>query len=58
MFEHLEFYAGYEQAVQCTGMPFFQVPGNHDVDNAAMTDETSVETFTRRLASAAATGNW
>jgi hypothetical protein len=47
MFEHLEFYAGYAQAVQRTGIPFFQVPGNHDVDNTALTDETSVETFTR-----------
>jgi hypothetical protein len=49
MFEHLEFYPGYEQAVQRTGIPFFQVAGNHDVNNTAQTDETSVETFTGRF---------
>jgi hypothetical protein len=49
MFDHLEFNAGYEEAVRRTGMPFFQVVGNHDVDNIALTDETSVETFTRHF---------
>jgi len=49
MFDHLEFFPDYEKAVQRTGIPFFQVLGNHDVDNVARTDEASVETFLRHF---------
>ena len=49
MFDHLELYPGYEQAVQRTGIPFFQVLGNHDVDGVARTDEASAETFFRHF---------
>jgi hypothetical protein len=45
MFDNLELYPEYEKAVQRTGVPFFQVLGNHDVDVIAKTDEASAETF-------------
>lgn len=45
MFDNLEFYPEYERAVQRMGVPFFQVVGNHDLDQDNLTDETSTETF-------------
>ncbi|MEO1654435.1 MAG: calcineurin-like phosphoesterase family protein, partial [Bacteroidota bacterium] len=45
MFDHLELYPEYEKAVQKMGIPGFQVVGNHDVNVAAKTEETSVKTF-------------
>lgn len=49
MFDHLQFFPDYEKAVQRTGIPFFQVLGNHDVDGIARTDEASAETFLRHF---------
>jgi hypothetical protein len=47
MFENLSLLPEYEDAVKQMGIPFFQVIGNHDVDNQAQTDELSVGTFLR-----------
>ena len=45
MFDRLELYPQYEEAVRQTGIPFFQVIGNHDLDFDALTDEGSAATF-------------
>jgi hypothetical protein len=45
MFNNLSFYPQYETAVKDTGIPFFQVLGNHDCEVMAKTDELSVRTF-------------
>lgn len=45
MFDHLEFFPEYEQAIAKTGLPYFQVLGNHDVDRLSKTDEYSHLTF-------------
>lgn len=44
MYDNLELFPRYEEAVRATGVPFFQVVGNHDLDPAS-TDEGSVKTF-------------
>jgi hypothetical protein len=45
MYHDLSLYPDYEDAVRKTGIPFFQVVGNHDLDQLS-TDEASVTTFT------------
>lgn len=45
MFDNLELYPDYERAVVKTGIPFFQVVGNHDLDQKAPSDEGSTFTF-------------
>ena len=45
MFDDLALYPQYEQAVQQTGIPFFQAIGNHDLNYEALTDEGSAATF-------------
>ena len=45
MFDRLELFPQYEEAVRRTGIPFFQVLGNHDVEILARTDEASARTF-------------
>lgn len=45
MYDRLEFFPEYEKAVSKTGLPHFQVFGNHDVDNIYKTDEYSHLTF-------------
>ena len=45
MFDHLDLYPEYERAVAAMGLPFFQVIGNHDLDQEGMTDEASARTF-------------
>jgi hypothetical protein len=47
MFDRLEYFPQYEKGIQATGVPFFQVLGNHDVDVLARTDEASTATFLR-----------
>lgn len=49
MFDNLELYPEWERAVERSGVPFFQVVGNHDLDMANRTDEASTETFTGRF---------
>lgn len=45
MFDHLELFPEYEKAIAKTGLPYFQVLGNHDVDGLSRTDEKSHLTF-------------
>lgn len=45
MYDKLELFPEYEKAVAKTGLPFFQVFGNHDVDSMYKTDELSHLTF-------------
>jgi len=45
MFDRLELFPQYEEAVRRMGIPFFQVLGNHDVEILAKTDQTSARTF-------------
>jgi hypothetical protein len=49
MFDRLELYPDYERAVARTEVPFFQVVGNHDLDQTARTDEDSTATFARHF---------
>jgi hypothetical protein len=45
MYDHLELFPEYERAVAATGIPFFQVLGNHDQNQDRPTDEGSTDTF-------------
>ncbi len=45
MFDRLEFFPDYEQAIQKTSIPFFQVLGNHDVERLAQSDELAAASF-------------
>ena len=49
VYDHPEFYPGYEEGVSRMGMPFFQVLGNHDMDQSSFTDALSTATFKRRF---------
>ena len=49
MFDRLDLFPQYEEAVRRTGIPFFQVLGNHDVEVLARTDESSAQTFRTRF---------
>ena len=49
MWDHLELFPEYERGVLAMGVPFFQVLGNHDMDPAALTDDTSAATFAERF---------
>jgi hypothetical protein len=45
MFDDLTLYPQYERAVSGMGIPFFQVVGNHDLDQAAPSDRETTRTF-------------
>ncbi|AEV99164.1 metallophosphoesterase [Niastella koreensis] len=45
VFDHFELFADYKEAVATTGIPFFQVIGNHDINYEARSDEQSADTF-------------
>ncbi|NLI46592.1 MAG: hypothetical protein GX414_05735 [Acidobacteria bacterium] len=47
VYDHPELLAGYTAAVTATGLPFFQVLGNHDVAPDARTDGRSAGPFLR-----------
>ncbi len=47
MFDNLSLYPEYERGIEQIGIPFFQVVGNHDLDQENGTDETSTKTFSR-----------
>jgi hypothetical protein len=49
MYDHLELYPEYERGVARTGIPFFQVLGNHDQNQDRLTDEESTETFSQHF---------
>lgn len=45
MYDHLALFPRYEEAVAAMGIPFFQVIGNHDLEQEALTDPGSAATF-------------
>lgn len=45
MFDHLELYPEYERAVARLGIPFFQVVGNHDLNQDVATNGLSTRTY-------------
>lgn len=49
MYDDLTLYPEYERAVSRTGVPFFQVVGNHDLLFDARTDEGTTATFERHF---------
>lgn len=49
MFDDLSLYPDYEQGVREIGIPFFQVVGNHDLDQDGGSDLASTATFTQRF---------
>src|SRR5512145_2123695 len=48
MYDHLELFPEYERGAARTGIPYFQVVGNHDLDMDALTDPLSTRTFVQR----------
>ncbi|MEI6946411.1 calcineurin-like phosphoesterase family protein [Paraflavisolibacter sp. H34] len=49
VWDHHELYASYKQALQITGIPFFNVIGNHDMDIDARADDFSARTFKQQF---------
>jgi hypothetical protein len=49
MYDDLSLYPEYERAVAATGIPFFQVVGNHDLDFNAPADQHTTRTFERHF---------
>ncbi|WP_161888230.1 calcineurin-like phosphoesterase C-terminal domain-containing protein [Pontibacter russatus] len=45
VWDKFELFEDYQQAVATTGIPFFQVLGNHDMDVEVRTDDLSGQTF-------------
>jgi hypothetical protein len=45
VFDHFELFPDYKQAVEVTGVPYYQLIGNHDQDYTARTDDGSQATF-------------
>jgi len=45
VFDHFELFDDYKQAVAITGIPFYQLIGNHDMDYTARSDDGSQATF-------------
>ncbi|UOG75332.1 calcineurin-like phosphoesterase family protein [Hymenobacter tibetensis] len=45
VWDHFEIFEDYKEGVASTGIPFFQVIGNHDMDLTARTDDHSADTF-------------
>lgn len=50
VWDKFELFAGYKEAIEATGVTFFNVIGNHDMDiKTARTDEWSAETFKKQF---------
>ncbi len=49
VWDKFELFADYKEAVGATGVPFFNVIGNHDMDIDARTDELSAATFKKQF---------
>lgn len=49
VWDHFELYADYKEAIGQTGIPFFNVIGNHDLDLDARTDDYSARTFKQQF---------
>ncbi|MDF0717134.1 calcineurin-like phosphoesterase family protein [Muricauda sp. 334s03] len=47
IFDQLDLFKDYNQAIKETDIPFFQVVGNHDMDLGTRSDEFSTTTFNR-----------
>ena len=49
VWDKFELFAGYKEAIEMTGVTFFNVIGNHDMDLDARTDELSSKTFKKQF---------
>jgi hypothetical protein len=49
VWDKFELFEGYKQAVEMTGVTFFNVIGNHDMDIDARTDDYSAATFKKQF---------
>ena len=49
VWDHFELFEDYKQAVEISGIPFFNVIGNHDMDLDARSDEHSAKTFKQQF---------
>jgi C terminal of Calcineurin-like phosphoesterase/N terminal of Calcineurin-like phosphoesterase len=49
VWDKFELFEGYKQAIDTTGVTFFNVIGNHDMDLDARTDELSAKTFKKQF---------
>lgn len=49
VWDHFELFEDYKQAIGMTGVPFFNVIGNHDMDLDARTDDYSSKTFKQQF---------
>ncbi|MBO0952694.1 calcineurin-like phosphoesterase C-terminal domain-containing protein [Fibrella forsythiae] len=49
VWDHFELYADYKEAIGMTGVPFFNVIGNHDLDLDARSDDYSAKTFKQQF---------
>lgn len=45
VYDHLDLFKEYNQGIEATGIPFFQVVGNHDLDFKVRTDDQTTSTF-------------
>lgn len=45
VFDRLELFKDYNEGIKSTGVPFFQVLGNHDMDLGVRSDEMTTSTF-------------
>jgi hypothetical protein len=49
VWDEFELFQDYKEAVGACGIPFFNVIGNHDMDNDARTDDQSANTFKQQF---------
>ena len=49
VWDEFELFEDYKKAVAACGIPFFNVIGNHDMDNEARTDDGSAKTFKQQF---------
>jgi hypothetical protein len=49
VWDKFELFTGYKEAIETTGVTFFNVIGNHDMDIDARTDELSAKTFKQQF---------
>ena len=49
VYDHPELWPDFKAGVTKMGIPFFQVPGNHDLDHDAGTDDLSTRTFSNQF---------
>jgi hypothetical protein len=49
VWDKLDFFKDYKEAIAMTGVPFYNVIGNHDLDLNSRTDDYSAETFKQQF---------